>query len=338
MLLWYSLFRTHRKNAGWVGRCSGVRKRGDSVSKLQLDQVEILVVDPAAGSRDSVRDILHDQGFRNMALGESRADIEARIAYKMPDLLISEVDLPDGDFAELVIGIRHNRIGANPFVPVIALTWAPQPELVQRIVDSGADLLLNQPLSASIIAQRIHALIHARKPFAVTSDYIGPDRRGDAGRESAISLIDVPNTLEVKATGKQNQAPLGAAIVESARAVNVHRLQRNAGLIAAIIEEIAAGLENGLADGGTLSQIARVHNTLEDTSRRMVGTPFDHVSELCESLAKVLRGTAEATEADTTYTREVRLLRPLAQAIRAGFEVDAATAAREISESLAAKR
>ena len=308
------------------------------MARLRFDQIEILVVDPASGSRDSVRNILHDQGFRKLVFGESRSDIETQMEYKMPDLLISDVNLPDGDFAELVTHIRHNRIGFNPFVPVIALTWAPRPELVQRVVDSGADFLLSQPLSAGEIAKRIDSLIHARKQFAVTSDYIGPDRRSTAERESTISLIDVPNALEFKTTGNQNSVPLTKAIAESARAVNVHRLQRNAGLIAAIVEEIAVGLEDGLPDKHTLSQIARLHDALDDTSRRMVGTPFGHVSELCESLGKVLRGVAEATDANITYTREVRLLRPLAQAIRAGFEVDAATAAREISESLAAKR
>ena len=95
------------------------------MAKLQFDQIEILVVDPASGSRESVRNILHDQGFRKMVFGESRADIETRMEVRMPDLLISDVNLPDGDFAGLVTHIRHNRIGFNPFVPVIALTWAP---------------------------------------------------------------------------------------------------------------------------------------------------------------------------------------------------------------------
>ena len=273
-----------------------------------------------------------------MVFGESRADIETRMEVRMPDLLISDVNLPDGDFAGLVTHIRHNRIGFNPFVPVIALTWAPQPKLVQRVVDSGADILLTQPLSAGDIAKRIDALIHDRKQFAVTSDYIGPDRRTAAERESTIPLLDVPNVLEAKATGKRESVSLSKAIVESARAVNVHRLQRNAGLIAAIVEEIAVGLEDGVANEATLSRITRIHDALEDTSRRMVGTAFGHVSELSESLAKVLRGIAKAVESNADYTRDVKLLSPLAQAIRAGFEVDSATAAREISESLAAKR
>ena len=308
------------------------------MAKLRFDQIEILVVDPASGSRTSVRNILHEQGFRKMVFGESRADIETQMAVKMPDLLISDVNLPDGDFAELVTHIRHNRIGFNPFVPVIALAWAPHPKLVQRVVDSGADILLSHPLSAGVVAKRIDALIHARKQFAVTSDYIGPDRRTAAERESTIPLLDVPNVLEAKATGKRDSVPLSKAIVESARAVNVHRLQRNAGLIAAIVEEIAVGLEDSVANEATLSQITRIHDALEDTSQRMAGTAFGHVSELCESLAKVLRGIAKAVGSNADYTRDVQLLRPLAQAIPAGFEVDAATAAREISESLAAKR
>ena len=50
-----------------------------------------------------------------------------------------------------------------------------------------------------------------RKPFVVTSDYIGPDRRTKSeGTRTENSSIDVPNTLEAKARCK----PLGANVLQ----------------------------------------------------------------------------------------------------------------------------
>ena len=65
----------------------------------------------------------------------------------MPDLLIAETELPDGDFFELVHAIRHHEIGTNPFIPVIALTGDPSPDMVKKATDCGADALLTKPVS-----------------------------------------------------------------------------------------------------------------------------------------------------------------------------------------------
>ena len=182
------------------------------MAKRHLDDVELLVVDPDQNVRNSLRHALHDHGFRQMSAVGSWSEICEYLEYRMPDLLISDCMLPDGDFCDLTYQLRHRTIGTNPFVPVIALTWQPTSELVARIINSGADALLTKPISANQLVARIQALVESRKPFIVTSEYIGPDRRKNSERPSNIPFFEVPNALREKVLGLQPGQDLQARI------------------------------------------------------------------------------------------------------------------------------
>ena len=74
--------------------------------------------------------------------------------------------------------------------------------MVKKVIESGSDDLLPKPLSSGHLISRIEQLVQARKSFVVTSEYIGPDRRNTEERESEITLLQVPNSLRVKVTGR----------------------------------------------------------------------------------------------------------------------------------------
>ena len=117
------------------------------VENLRFDQVQMLLVDPAQAAREAVRNILRDHGFRIIHQAGSLASIREFFKTGMPDLMICESTLADGDFCELMGQLRHHEIGDNPFLPVIVLTWQPTPELVSRVVGAGVDDLLTKPIS-----------------------------------------------------------------------------------------------------------------------------------------------------------------------------------------------
>ena len=116
------------------------RKDGSLViENLKLDDVDVLLVDPDHDSRESIRNILHDTGFRKLRLGKKLTELRDALVISMPDLLIAETELPDGDFFELVHAIRHHEIGTNPFIPVIALTGDPSPDMVKKLSVKNPD-------------------------------------------------------------------------------------------------------------------------------------------------------------------------------------------------------
>ncbi len=105
-------------------------------------------------------------------------EAKAILDVALYDLLIIECDFAQGDPSDLVLDLRQNREGAISFIPVIALTWQPVMVTIKKMVDAGADLVLSLPMPAQKMLDAIRTIIDNRKPFVVTSGYVGPDRRG----------------------------------------------------------------------------------------------------------------------------------------------------------------
>ncbi len=302
---------------------------------FQFHDVDVLVVDSDANARKSIRYSLRNNGFRDVRLASSLVELRGAFDPDDPDLLIADAELPDGHLRDLVLQIRHNRFGKNPFLPVIALTWTPTRTVVKGIIDSGADDLVTKPIASGHLLDRIRLLIEARKPFVVTSDYIGPDRHKASVRANETPLVEVPNVLKAKATGDKNLAGLLASIERSIAAINQKKLEQHACQIVGIVNHLAPRLvAGGPLDATVGGLLARLLRAAEDTERRVAGTAHEHISELCQSLIKVARSiSARPANPDA---KDVKLLRPLSQAIQAAFstDVDTSAATRMISNSI----
>lgn len=311
--------------------------------KLTLDQIDVLVIDPDRTSRSTIRNILIDNGFRNISVGEGMADIFSKFQIGMPDLLIADIKIQDGNLNDFVYKLRHHEVGANPFLPIIATAWSPTGDDVRSIVQAGADDIIAKPLSAAQLLSRISMLIKARKPFVVTSHYIGPDRRKPGEEERGgvkLEQLKVPNVLRAKALGAKrlDQSIIQRQVDDFISKVNLQKLDRHAHQAIWLVERIVPGLAFGGPDEPTTRSLQRLLYVSEDISRRMVGTQYEHVSELCNSLLGVTQRILDA--GDFPAPKDVDLLKPLANAIQRGFDEkdgDVAKTAHEIFESVAAK-
>src|SRR3546814_312460 len=170
--------------------------------------VRILFGDPGQGTRVLYRQALMAAGYHDLREFDSVKGFADLITVARPDLVFMDLAMPEGDAVALVSDLRHGRLGVNPYLPIILTSWESDMQLVRRVVDAGADDLLVKPLSTRIILDRIETVALHRKPFVVTSDYIGPDRRkAVARRDSNVPLIEVPNPLREKMLGR----PIDAA-------------------------------------------------------------------------------------------------------------------------------
>jgi DNA-binding response OmpR family regulator len=304
--------------------------------KLNYDRVKILLVSPDLNTRDTVKIILRNAGFRDITTGQRLGDVTDNMALVAPDLLICEAQFPDGDPCQLIHKMRHHDVGTNPFLPVIMLTWNASEDVVKKVVNSGADDLLIKPISAGQMIDRINLLVHARKPFVVTTDYIGPDRR-KAPRAGSVEIprIEVPNTLRAKATGAKETINIQKAIDETVAKVNLQKLERHAVQIGILVELILPAYENNEVDSELAGHLERLLFVSEDTSRRLGGTRYDHISELCKTLVTVT-GSIN-TNMQNPATKDLKLLKPLSQAIQGAFNVgdEVAMLARKIAASIA---
>jgi hypothetical protein len=235
----------------------------------------------------------------------------------------------------MISAIRHNGVGNNPFLPIIVTTWQPTPEIVRKIVDSGSDDLVIKPVSVAGLVSRVENLIHNRKDFVVTSDYIGPDRHDTPGRnDDKTELIEVPNALKTVVTGAPEESAAQAEIQSMIAEINVHKLERYAVDIVSLVTILVPKVKERVFDNDSVKLLERLLDIAGDAHRRMEGTKYAHVSQLSDTLAKVTQNLI--THRDKAADKDIRLLRPLSQAIQAGFDSSdvTAAAARAISNTI----
>ncbi len=142
-----------------------------------------------------------------------------------------------------------------------------------------------KPFSPWQLIERIDCLANRRKPFVVTSERIGPDRRKDASRESEIPLIDVPNTLQAKAQSIAiNAGSLQQKIDDALTEVNEQKLLRHAFQVGFLVGVIVPTYDAGKFEPEILDEIKLLVFVARDVERRMRGTQYEHVSGLCQTL------------------------------------------------------
>lgn len=302
---------------------------------LNFKKIRVVLADSDHTYRHAIYNMLRNIGLREIRQAATLGEIRAVVADPEPDLLISEAELSDGDFYRFVHALRNGAIGNNPFMAILTLTAEPTKDLVNRVVDSGSDDLLTKPMSAAQLKSRITNLINQRKPFVVTSDYIGPTRRDSEHRDSSIPLVDVPNTLREKATGIAPDLKSQENIDATFRQINLQKLNRYAEQITYLVDRIITAVNSGENDEHTQQQIKRLDFVAHDTGRRLIGTDMDHITKLCQTLIKVTERIKSNLEAPKATDME--LLPPLAAAILAGINIDSegtADFAHQISSEL----
>jgi DNA-binding NarL/FixJ family response regulator len=305
-------------------------------------EVRILFGDSGQGTRVLYRQALMGAGYNELREFDSLAGFPDLIAVARPDLVFMDLAMPGGNAVALVADLRHGRLGVNPYMPIILTTWDSDERLVRRVVDAGADDLLVKPLSTRIILDRIQTVALHRKPFVVTSDYIGPDRRKAVDRRgSSVPLIQVPNPLRDKMLGRPiDAAALQRDIMAANENINRQRLHASAFRVAFVAAQIVPRYKNGAApDPATLALLADLIVSVEDIRVRVLGSDLAHVAQLCDRLLESARQLAEQ-DTDFTLTpswdKTLSLVQSLSDAVLAFFnpEREASVLAREVADAV----
>jgi signal transduction histidine kinase/ActR/RegA family two-component response regulator len=121
----------------------------------RLDGLRVLVLEDSSDTRELLGFLLNSYGCEAM-LAESVADGWKLIEERKPDLIISDIGMPDADGYEFVRQLRTSRDFAR--VPAIALTGYAMESDRQRAVESGFDLHLSKPIDPDALLGAIHQL------------------------------------------------------------------------------------------------------------------------------------------------------------------------------------
>ena len=255
------------------------------VAQLGIDDPQVL---------HSVRSNLYHLGTRDIRYVK-RADLLLKVLRDetTPDILIVDSSLGITPICEIVTRIRRGLLSDDPFLPVIVLTNTPRPEIVSAFVNAGVDDLLPIPWPEGHLDARLNNLVLNRKPFVITSDYIGPDRRGKKRQEeekASVRPITVPNALKAKVIDRADPEKLRQVIAQARTTLNGDRIQRLAELVVSLVRELndlyEAGEGRSALSGACLKKLS---TATEEILSRSAGTPYAAHRPTCRTLDRTTR-------------------------------------------------
>ena len=304
------------------------------MSDIDFSNTRLLIADSGKQNRTEIRNILFHEGFRDITDSDNYEFVREQVAENNVDLLIVDYEFPKGDVCKLIKEIRHDDIGNNPFVVIIALAFDPEKEDIMRIIDSGSDDVLLKPISAGSVVKRIKFFANERKKFVVTSDYIGPTRRS-SHRPGTVEIpeIDVPNPVRITAVDGKEMSNVQDEVQHHSNVLNEQKVERQAHQIIYLVERIMPLYFDGNAvmdvteDLDDLKAATGHINLLKDTK-------YEYVGELCETLMTIVDMIClSPNEPDS---QSLKLLPELSQSIVAALQAsgDESDIAHMISDSV----
>ena len=261
------------------------------MSRLTYETALTLIYDPVAGNRAATRSALYTLGFRHIELAPSLSQLAEFIAANPPDLVICEVEGFESELCQFVQNLRQDTSGYNPFLVVIVTAWKKSSSLVSRVINSGADDLLLRPFSPALLGQRIKTHVERRKGFVITTDYVGPDRRSDSSRPSAVELFTPPNSLQIKAkeglSDEEASRRLKSQLDAARRKLLIEKLRRDCFQICVLwrlLDQHLPGISRYEVDVSKLKHIVGV------VLRRCEKTEFINARRPCEDILAAIEG------------------------------------------------
>jgi signal transduction histidine kinase len=131
-----------------------------------LTGVRILVVDDDADTMEVIAALLHHAGAEITTAASAGEALQA-MDRSCPDLLLSDIAMPDQDGFALIQQVRQRSGAAGGAVPAIALTAYARAEDRARALSAGFDAHITKPVVPSELLNRVSQFAAARKPNGV---------------------------------------------------------------------------------------------------------------------------------------------------------------------------
>jgi PAS domain S-box-containing protein len=149
------------------GRQSHAFKEARSASVLpDLKGIKVLVVDDDKDSLDLVKRILSGRNAE-VKTAESVDDAMGQFVRFSPDVVLSDIGMPESDGYELIRRIRRQPTGAN--TPAAALTALVRSEDRTRALTAGFQSHLAKPVAAAEIVALVLSLASIHRPAGASS-------------------------------------------------------------------------------------------------------------------------------------------------------------------------
>ncbi|CAH0165082.1 Sensor protein TorS [Massilia sp. Bi118] len=123
-----------------------------------LAGVKVLLVDDATDTLDVLQQILQHSGATIMA-ASSAGKALALLEIERPDVIVSDIGMPDVDGFELIRRIRRRSAGAGGAIPAIALTAFTRQDDRNRAMQAGFNDYLAKPVEPGSLVAHIAQVV-----------------------------------------------------------------------------------------------------------------------------------------------------------------------------------
>ena len=127
-------------------------------SPERLEGLKVLVVDDEVDTRELFKVGIGQSGAEVVTAGSAREALEA-IAEEIPDLLISDIGMPDEDGYELISKVRALPAARGGKIPAIALTAYARTEDRLRALRAGYQMHVSKPVELAELVTVMASLV-----------------------------------------------------------------------------------------------------------------------------------------------------------------------------------
>ncbi len=303
----------------------------------ELANVKVALLDADADLRASVRHMLRDLGLINIHDTERPRGVIKSLLDRDVDLLVCDIDQNNGLMRKTVRELRWRSLSDNPFPVTIALTSNKDHEHIRMAINAGFDSVVLKPTDLGTLRKRVSGFFEGRKPFVVTVDYVGPDRRQtERPGVSSAAMIEVPNPIKLVADGMTRRV-LQAHVEETCEVLDKHHERCDLNGILWIAERLATSFAAGVSESDFISLAAQLKTCTANVSKRITNGQNETATNLCRDLTgisgRIFSDPMGVNPADTdrliTVTRSLKTALGQETAVIApetiGFEVSTRT-------------
>src|SRR6266542_1337368 len=158
-----------------------------SEDSLDLSGVKILAVEDAADSRDLLTAILRAAGAE-VTVAESASEALEKLTSSRPDVLVSDIAMPDEDGYSLLRRIRHRPPEEGGLTPAIAVSAYAREEDRIRSLSAGFQMHLPKPFEPLELKAAVRRL--ARRGSGVETSVPAPSSSPEEVSGCRILLVE----------------------------------------------------------------------------------------------------------------------------------------------------
>lgn len=168
-----------------------------------LAGARVLVIDDHSFTIRLVKDVLYACGVGAVHTALDGGEGVAMLRSIQPQLVVTDWRMPGLDGLAMTRLIREAALTPDPRipdpqVPIVLLSAHTSARAVETARRAGVSEVVTKPFTTAALIQRIEAAMAAPRPFVVSSQYVGPDRRrriaasGQVRRITDLPLAEIP--------------------------------------------------------------------------------------------------------------------------------------------------